>query len=417
MVRKRIGLACALTLVLGLTACGGDEGEPAATESPAATAAGGGGELIIWADDKRAAALKPFGEQFGEENGVTVRIQAVSKDLQQQFVTASQAGKAPDVVVGAHDWIGNLVQNSAIDPVQIVDPSAFDPIAIKGVTYNGQTYGVPYAVENIALIRNTDLAPDVPASMDALIKEGQSLVKSGKASEIMSLQVGQNGDAYHMMPLFTSGGGAIFAVSANGDYDPSKVELNSQGSIDAMTKISKNGEKGTGALKRSIGPENAIPIFADKKTAYLVSGPWAITDIEKAGVKYDISPVPAWAGGGPAAPFIGVQMFYVASGGKNKTLAQEFVTNFVPQTPLMVALYENEPRRPALLAALEQVSATDPNIAKFQKAGENGYILPAIPAMNSVWEPLSKAQAAIVGGAAVESTMNATQKAVVAAIG
>ena len=32
------------------------------------------------------------------------------------FVTAAQAGKGPDLVMGAHDWIGNLVQNGTIDP-------------------------------------------------------------------------------------------------------------------------------------------------------------------------------------------------------------------------------------------------------------------------------------------------------------
>jgi arabinogalactan oligomer/maltooligosaccharide transport system substrate-binding protein len=37
------------------------------------------------------------------------------------FVTAAQAGKGPDLVMGAHDWIGNLVQNGTIDPLQLTD--------------------------------------------------------------------------------------------------------------------------------------------------------------------------------------------------------------------------------------------------------------------------------------------------------
>ena len=64
---------------------------------------------MIWADDKRAAALKPFAEQFGTENGVTVEVEAISQGPAANFVTASQQGSGPDVVVGAHDWIGNLV--------------------------------------------------------------------------------------------------------------------------------------------------------------------------------------------------------------------------------------------------------------------------------------------------------------------
>ena len=87
--------------------------------------------------------------------------------------------------------------------------------------------------------------------------------------------------------------------------------------------------RASGALNRSITGDNAIPTFTGGKTAFLISGPWAIADIKKAGIKYDITPVPAFAGGKPAQPFVGVQAFYVASKGKSKALAQEFVTNYV----------------------------------------------------------------------------------------
>jgi arabinogalactan oligomer/maltooligosaccharide transport system substrate-binding protein len=61
------------------------------------------------------------------------------------FVTAAQAGKGPDLVMGAHDWIGNLVQNGTIDPLQLTDDTraAFNELALQGVTYNGQIYGNP----------------------------------------------------------------------------------------------------------------------------------------------------------------------------------------------------------------------------------------------------------------------------------
>jgi ABC-type glycerol-3-phosphate transport system substrate-binding protein len=55
-------------------------------------------------------ALKPFADQFGKDNGVTVTVKEIAENLQQTFVTASQQGSGPDIVIGAHDWIGNLVQ-------------------------------------------------------------------------------------------------------------------------------------------------------------------------------------------------------------------------------------------------------------------------------------------------------------------
>lgn len=409
---RTAGVVAVFGLALAAAGCGSDSNstEPAASQSPKAA----GGKLVIWADDKRTAALQPFAEKFGQENGVTVEVQAVSKDLQTNFVTASQQGSGPDVVVGAHDWIGNLVQNGAIDPVQLAadQKSGFSENAIKAVTFNGQLYGVPYAQENIALIRNTELAPEAPKTIEDLVAAGKKLKAEKKASEILCLQAGQNGDAYHIYPLYTSGGGYLFGTSANGDYDPKDLGVGKPESIEAFKKIAALGEKGEGALKRSITGENSIATFTGKKCAFLVSGPWAITDAKKAGISYDISPVPGFAGGKEAQPFIGVQAFYVAAKGQNKALAQEFVANYTTTPELAVALYNAEPRPPALTAALDQVKGSDPDLAKFLEAGQNGQVLPAIPAMAAIWDPFGKAEAAVIGGADPAKTITAAGKTI-----
>ncbi|OKI42249.1 sugar ABC transporter substrate-binding protein [Micromonospora sp. CB01531] len=408
---RTAGVVAVLGLALAASGCGGsDSDKPAAKESAKAA----GGKLVIWADDKRTAALKPFAEEFGKENGVTVEVNAVSKDLQTNFVTASQQGSGPDVVVGAHDWIGNLVQNGAIDPVQLAadQKGGFSEVAVKAVTFNGQLYGVPYAQENLALIRNTELAPEAPKTIEDLVAAGKKLKAEKKVSEILCLQVGQNGDAYHIYPLYTSAGGYLFGTAANGDYDPKDLGVGKPESIAAFQKIGKLGEKGEGVLKRSIADTNSIANFTGKKCAYLVSGPWATADVKKAGVKYDISPVPGFAGGKEAQPFVGVQAFYVAAKGKNKALAQEFVANYVTKPDLAVALYEAEPRPPALTAALDQVKGEDPDLAKFQEAGKNGQVLPAIPAMAAIWDPFGKAEAAVIGGADPAQTITAAGKTI-----
>jgi arabinogalactan oligomer / maltooligosaccharide transport system substrate-binding protein len=407
---RTAGVAAAFALALVASGCGGDDGSATST----ASAAPKGGSLTIWADDKRTAALKPFAEQFGKDNGVEVKVEAISKDLQTNFVTASQADKAPDVVVGAHDWIGNLVQNGAIDPVQLSEAQrkSFADIAIKAVSFNGQVYGVPYAIENLALIRNTELVPTAPATIDEAIAIGKRLKAEGKVSEILSLQVGANGDAYHVYPLYTSAGGYLFGTKANGDYDPKDLGLGKPESIAAFTKLRALGEAGEGVLKRSITGENAIATFTGKKAAFLVSGPWALTDIKKAGLTYDIQPVPGFAGGKPAQPFVGVQAFYVASKGKNKAVAQEFVANYLTRTEFAKALYDAEPRPPALSAALDAVKASDPDAGKFLEAGRNGVILPVIPEMAAVWDPFGKAESAVVGGADVNTAVTAAAKAI-----
>jgi arabinogalactan oligomer / maltooligosaccharide transport system substrate-binding protein len=43
--------------------------------------------------------------------------------------------------------------------------------------------------------------------------------------------------------------------------------------------------------------------------------------------------------------------------------------------------------------------------------------MPNIPQMAAVWDPFGKAEAAIIGGADVKSTLDAAQKAITTAIG
>jgi arabinogalactan oligomer / maltooligosaccharide transport system substrate-binding protein len=153
MRAPRTTLALLLVGLLLLAGCGGAGG--------ASDSGSEGVSLTIWADDKYSRAIRESAARWGELNDVQVNVQAVSKDLQTVYVTAAQAGKGPDLVMGAHDWIGNLVQNGTIDPLQLTDDTraAFNQLAIKGVTFNGQIYGIPYAIENVVLFRNTDEAP------------------------------------------------------------------------------------------------------------------------------------------------------------------------------------------------------------------------------------------------------------------
>ncbi|NUP51908.1 MAG: maltose ABC transporter substrate-binding protein [Catenulispora sp.] len=375
-------------------------------------------DLVIWTDAQRAPVLQDFAKSFAASNGISVSVQAVANDLQSAYVTATAAGKGPDIVVGATDWIGNLVQNGTISPLPLTadQKGAFQATALTAVTYNGQVYGVPYATENLALITNTAEAPASPATFEDMVKNGQDAVKAGKASEALSLQISQQGDAYTMQPLLGSAGGFIFGTKADGTYDPSQVGVDSAGAKAFGAQLAKYGEKGANVLKRSIDPNNAVSLFTSGKAPYLVSGPWALEQVRKAGIKYAISPVPGFAGQGPAKPFVGVQAFYVSAKAKNTALAQEFTLNYLTRKDVEEALYKVDPRAPALTEAYNDVSKTDPDIAAFQAAAAHGVVLPQIPAMSAVWGPLGIAEAAIVGGADPNTAMSDAATQIKAAI-
>ncbi|GIF53692.1 carbohydrate ABC transporter substrate-binding protein (CUT1 family) [Asanoa ferruginea] len=409
MHSTRLSALSAVAALL-LAGCASDAGADAGTRP----------SLLIWTGGGAGGeATQALGARFGEENGVDVKVQIIPEDLQTQFVTASQAGRAPDVVMGAHDWIGNLVQNATIDPLQMTDDTkaGYQDLAIKAVTFNGQVYGMPFTMNNIVLFRNTALVPDAPTSIEDLVAKGKALKAAGKVDEILALPIGPTGDPYHINPLFTSGGGYIFGTKDSGDFDPSDLGVAKPGATAAYAKIRALGEGGSGALKRSITADNILSLFSTGKAPFMISGPWQLPELKKTSVKYDISPVPPFAGGQPARPFITVDAAYVASRGTNKALAQEFVTNFWSRPDVGTSLYAATSSVPALKEALATVRKDDALVGKVADAGvEFGQIMPSIPAMAVVWDPLGKAEAAVVGGADPGSTITAAASAIQAQI-
>ena len=417
-------VALGMSVALLTAACGGS-GSPTASPSPTDTGAAAApspttsapppradADLVIWTDDVRQKALAGPAKAWADKQGITVAVQAVSNDLQGSFVAADQLGNGPDVVVGANDWIGNLVQNASIVPVTIPDTSDFQQSAIDAMSQAGQLFGVPYAVETLGLFANNKLTsvPN-PATIEDMVAAG----KAGGAENPLCLQVGTTGDAYHMQPFFTSAGGYIFGKNADGTLNPKDVGIDSAGGIAAAAKIGELGKEGV--LKTSITADNSQSLFNEGKCAYLVSGPWALADMKTAGIDYTLGPIPGFAGMGPAVPPAGVQGFFVAAHGKNQAFAQQFVSDVASTTDITAGMFATDERSPAQKSLATQIAAEHPDLAKFGELMAGAQVMPSIPEMSAVWGPLGLAQSQIVDGADPESTIKAAATQIRGAIG
>lgn len=437
-MHKRALGAAALTsaAALVLAGCGGGDGASSSTSTTSSTSSSSSStteaapaevnakdpsradaDLVIWADANRAPLLTKYAAQFGEENGITVAVQ-IAAETRKQFGDATKVGKGPDIVVGAHDWLGELVQNGTVAPIQLDDATAakFAPAAVAASKYDGQNYGVPFSIENIALVRNTDLAPDAPATLDDLLTAAKAAkAKDSKVSVLLDQPVGKTGNAYYTFPWLSAYGGGIFGVKDNGDYDPDKVIVNSAESLKGAEQLAKMGKDKV--LSTNVGDDNAEGIFTGGKSPFFITGPWSIPNIKKAGINYGISPLPSLPGGDAMQPFLGVQLFYVSAKANNATLAQEFVTNYVPTKDFQLAMYEAGGRPPALTEAYDEVAAADPDVKAWYEAGKDGKPMPNIPAMNSVWGPLGQAAADVISGKAEpKARFDAAQKEIEKAI-
>ncbi len=386
-------LATTVGLALALVGCSSSTDDTPAGDasSPAVEPAG---TLTVWVDDTRSGPVKEVAATFEADTGVTVKlVQKDFGDIRDDFISQVPAGQGPDIIVGAHDWLGKLVQNGVVAPIELGDKAGeFLDVAIDAMSYEGTLYGLPYSVENIALVRNDALVTEpTPDTFDALVEQAKAV---GTEHSVLIQQDETTGDPYHLYPLQTSFGAPVFGTDASGAYDGTQIAMDDDGGKAFAAYVAKLA--GEGVLKTTVSGDIAKEAFLQGKAPYMISGPWNTGDFVDAGLDISIEPIPS-AGGGESQPFVGVQGFFISAKSENALLANEFVVNYLGTEDVQLAMYEAGGRAPALSAAVEKIS-DDPIVAGFAAVGANGVPMPSIPAMDSVWADWGATQVAIING-------------------
>lgn len=384
------GLLVAASM-LTLAGCAG--GSSAAPSDDASK--GDSGALTVWVDANRARALEDVAKTFEQDKGVKVNL--VVKDygkIRDEFTAQVPTGKGPDITIGGHDWIGAFVKDGIVAPVELGDKSAdFEKVAVEAVTYDGKTYGLPYAIENIAILRNTALASSTPATYDEMIAAGRA---AGTEYPFVVGLDPQASDPYHLYPFQTSFGSSVFARNADGSYDASKLTIGDEAGQGFAAWLTAQGDTGTKVLNLNLSGDLAKEAFNAGKSPYFLTGPWNVADAQKAGIDVSVDAIPS-AGGQTAQPFAGVQAFFLSAKSNNALIANEFLVNYIATADVQTKLFEAGGRPPALTESFK-AAQSDPIVAGFATVGANAVPMPSIPEMGSVWDDWGKTEAALIKG-------------------
>ena len=155
------------------TARASDTGGSSAAGSGSATGTGGGSgssTLVVWADSSAntAKAIEPLCLAWAAANGVTCVVKKFNGGgpLTDALTKGFQSGDVPDIFEAPSDQIGTMVKNGFLAPVDLsANKDKFNPVSVTAVTLNGNTYGVPWAVENIALFVNKKMESALPGHL------------------------------------------------------------------------------------------------------------------------------------------------------------------------------------------------------------------------------------------------------------
>lgn len=386
---RTAALAALVPLAVGACSSGAGNEADGTTEPTSAPAASQ--TITMWVDETRFEVFTELVEQYQEEKDVQIElIQKASADIGGEFIQQVPTGEGPDIIVTAHDGLGELVTNGVVQPLELgAKAEEFSDVSIAGFTYDGVVYGLPYAVENIALVRNDALVRETPGTFDELLAQNGT---TGATYPIL-IQQGEQGDPYHLYPLQTSFGAPVFEQNDDGSYT---TELGLGGDAGAAYAAYLQRLGAEGVLSSSIDGERAKQAFLDGQSPYIITGPWNATDFVEAGMEISVLPVPS-AGGEPALPFVGVQGVYISAKTDNAVVANDFVVNFLGSEDVQLRLAEDGGRAPALIAAADQID--DPIVIAFGEAAGTAP-MPSIPQMSSVWQFWGTTEIQIISGQA-----------------
>jgi maltose/maltodextrin transport system substrate-binding protein/arabinogalactan oligomer/maltooligosaccharide transport system substrate-binding protein len=320
-------------------------------------------------------------------------------DVRNNLQLGGPVGEGPDIIIGAHDWIGQLYTNGLIAPLELDETllANFNPVAIRAFTYDGKLVGLPYSLEGVGLYYNTDVIPEVPATWAETIELAQKLVADGTVERGIAIPNG-GGDPYHHYPLFTGFGGYVFGLDDAGNYNPKDVGLDSPGGIAAMKELDRLVK--ADVLNAAVDYGAAESLFHEGKLAMWITGPWALNGMRESGVHYAVAPIPTMQE--TPRPFVGSQGFMVNAFSINSLLAQAFLTEFLATDNGMKLLYDAVPFIPAWTPLATTID--DKDLAAFSTAIADGDPLPAIPEMNAVWTAWGNAISLVYQGQADPET-------------
>jgi maltose-binding protein MalE len=348
--------------------------------------------VTIWADQDRKTAVTQLANTWAAARGVTVNV--VVKDfgsIRDALGTVS-AADAPDVVMAAHDWTGQLAANGLVEPIILgaAVKKQFPQYALNAFSYgkNGaKLYGIPTQLENIGLVVNLRMA-HVPKNWADLESQALKIKRKTGSPVGIAVQQGSGGDAYHMYPFFSGLCGYIFKVTKSGGLNPNDLGVANKKFLKNTPLVDKWNKEGL--ILSSVDSSTAQDLFLKGKVAFWVTGPWNIDPLQKNGIKYKVVQVPKIRC--QSVPFLGVQGFMVTKYAADHGVAaaaKDLVANYMAQPAAQVSLALANNRFPANVVAGKRVK--DPSLAAFGKAGTGGVPMPNIPQMNSVWGDLGTA--------------------------
>jgi arabinogalactan oligomer / maltooligosaccharide transport system substrate-binding protein len=373
--------------------------------------------IRVWIDDENGEYMQAVIAEFNKvyPNIVVEHQHMGSVDARELLKTFGPSGNGADVFQFPHDHLAQAILEDLVLPLPSSTATALEArahelgLSIASVYYDEvnrsfdpasdnavqRLYAVPMSIESIGLFYNTDLVTTPAATFEELfeaadiwnatIEEGQPQTNAQRGRFYLATS-SHWADSYFTQPIYSAFGFYPFGPELN---DPSAVGFaNAEAALTWMVNELKPRVTGTGQTGSVSGSDN----FEGGLVPYIIGGPWNHEAYGRAGINYQVAPMPSINVDGvdqPTRTFAGAMMAAVYKYSQNTEDAIKFV-EFLNSDIAMQLQYEMKGKFPALQSdLLDNIPGLSEDQLLMQMALqlETSIPMPTIPQVTYYWGP------------------------------
>lgn len=331
--------------------------------------------------------LNAAARDYEVKSGNKIILKKVPMDVMNtRYRVFAEKGGGPDIIIGPADWIGQFNNQKGLNLLVSLDnyvtekkKNTFLPQAFEFCSYEKLIFGLPFGINNLALVYNKDLIKSAPKTTKEMIKKGKELMTQKKG--VYGLVYNNRNYYYHW----------VWVTGFDGNpFKNKKTTYNSVEQIKAM-EFAKSLEIGENSIMPAdLNEEMAVSMFGNGKAGMIITGPWEINEFLKKGINVGVAILPVVNETAERAKsIIGGDVLMISSNAKQIKLCYEFI-DYLTSPAVQEIMFASRQFIPSVKSVYGYTSVKQseiyPIVEGFMEQAKYSYVMPREPElMVGVW--------------------------------